>query len=54
MHIPHGTSGASSSQSIPAWIKQSTGMWAGGQITDNEFVQGIQWLITKGIIQVGN
>jgi hypothetical protein len=54
MHVPHGTSGASSSHTIPAWIKQSTDMWAGGQITDNEFVQNIQWLITKGIIQVGN
>jgi hypothetical protein len=54
MHIPHGISGASSSQSIPTWIKHSTGMWAEGQITDNEFVQSIQWLISKGIIQVGN
>ena len=54
MHIPHGVSGASSSQAIPTWLKHSTGMWAGGQITDNEFVQSIQWLITKGVIQVGN
>lgn len=54
MHIPHGVSGASSTQTIPTWLKHSTGMWAGGQITDDEFVQSIQWLITKGIIQVGN
>lgn len=54
MHVPHGTSGAGSSQPIPTWIKHNTSMWSNGQITDDEFVQGIQWLITKGIIQVGN
>ena len=54
MHVPHGASGASSSQTIPAWLKHSTGMWAGGQTTDDEFVQSIQWLISKGIVQVGN
>lgn len=54
MHVPHGNSGASSSQTIPTWLKHSTGKWADGQITDDEFVQSIQWLITKGIIQVGN
>ena len=54
MHVPHGVSGASSTQTIPTWLKHSTGMWSGGQITDDEFVQSIQWLITKGIIQVGN
>ena len=54
MHVPHGASGASSSQTIPTWLKHSTGMWAGGQITDDEFVQSIQWLISKGIVQVGN
>ena len=54
MQVPHGVSGASSSQTIPTWLKHSTGMWAGGQTTDDEFVQSIQWLISKGIVQVGN
>lgn len=54
MHIPHGISGASSSQTIPTWLKHSTGMWADDKTTDNEFIQSIQWLISKGIVQVGN
>src|SRR5574337_179150 len=40
--------------SIPKWVKTTAKMWSQGQITDEEFVQSIQWLITKGIIQVGN
>jgi hypothetical protein len=54
MHIPHGVPVASPTQKIPTWLKNSTGMWADGQTTDDEFVQSIQWLISKGIVQAGN
>lgn len=37
---------------IPSWIKSNAGWWAEGTITDNDFVQGIQYLIQKGIIKV--
>ncbi|HWP78253.1 MAG TPA: peptidase [Candidatus Nitrosotenuis sp.] len=37
---------------IPSWIKNNAGWWAEGTITDNDFVQGIQYLIQKGIIKV--
>lgn len=52
--IPVGEkSQESSNQSeIPSWIKNNAGWWAQGQIDDNAFVQGIQYLITKGILQI--
>jgi len=37
---------------IPDWIKNNAGWWAEGQIDDNSFVQGIQWLITNGIMVI--
>ncbi|MEM3007419.1 MAG: peptidase, partial [Candidatus Nitrosotenuis sp.] len=40
------------SYEIPSWIKNNAGWWAEGSITDNDFVQGIQYLIQKGIIKV--
>jgi hypothetical protein len=37
---------------IPSWIKKNAGWWADGTITDNDFVQGIQYLIKEGIVKV--
>jgi len=39
-------------QSVPAWIKNNAGWWADGQIGDSAFLQGIQYLVQKGIIVV--
>jgi hypothetical protein len=41
-----------SSSEIPAWIKNNAGWWADGQITDDDFVKGIQYLVEQGIILV--
>ena len=38
--------------SIPDWIKNNAGWWADGLIGDSDFVSGIQWLITNGIMKV--
>jgi len=38
--------------SIPAWIKNNAGWWATDQIDDSTFMQGIQYLVQKGIIVV--
>ena len=38
--------------SIPTWIKNNAGWWATDQIDDSSFLQGIQYLIQKGIIVV--
>ena len=38
--------------SIPAWIKNNAGWWATDQIDDSAFLQGIQYLVSVGIIVV--
>ena len=37
---------------VPAWIKNNAGWWADGQIDDNSFIQGIQFLIKDGIMMI--
>jgi len=37
---------------VPEWIKNNAGWWADGQIDDNTFVQGIQYLIKNDIIVI--
>jgi hypothetical protein len=37
---------------IPSWIKNNAGWWADGSIDDSSFVQGIQFLIQEGIMQI--
>ena len=37
---------------IPSWIKNNAGWWASAQIDDETFVQGIQFLIQKGIMNI--
>ncbi|MGI0064247.1 MAG: hypothetical protein ACREAL_05185 [Nitrosopumilaceae archaeon] len=37
---------------IPAWIKNNAGWWADDLIGDSDFVSGIQYLITEGIMSV--
>ncbi len=49
---PTAQSGGSTSDGIPDWIKGNAGWWAAGQIDDNTFVSGIQWLITNGIMKI--
>ena len=39
-------------KSIPAWIKNNAGWWANGQINDDEFVSGIQYMIKNKIIDI--
>ena len=42
----------SSTSAIPDWIKTNAGWWADGAIDDNSFIQGIQFLIKEGIVQI--
>ncbi len=44
--------GSSQSTVIPAWVKNIAGWWSQGQIGDDQFVQGLQYLIQQGIIQL--
>ncbi|MGY5144707.1 MAG: peptidase, partial [Candidatus Nitrosopumilus sp. bin_32a] len=51
--IPNTTKNSeSSSDEIPSWIKNNAGWWADGAIDDGAFIQGIQYLISNGILQV--
>ena len=43
---------SSSVVSIPEWVKNNAGWWAAGEIDDNTFANGIQYLIKEGIIAV--
>jgi len=37
---------------IPDWIKNNAEWWAAGQIDDNSFIQGIQYLIKEDILKI--
>ena len=37
---------------IPKWIKNNAGWWADGDIDDDAFLQGMQYLIEENILQV--
>lgn len=37
---------------IPSWIKNNAKWWSQGQVSDDEFVKGIQYLVQDGIIQI--
>jgi hypothetical protein len=37
---------------IPDWVKNNAGWWADGQIDDNSFVQGIQFMIKEGLMKI--
>ena len=37
---------------IPNWVKQNAGWWAEGAIADTDFVSGIQFLISNGIMNI--
>jgi len=39
---------------IPSWIKNTAKWWGDGQISDDEFIKAIQWLVTQGIIVIPN
>tara|TARA_Y100000310_G_scaffold31876_1_gene30239 strand:+ start:1281 stop:3416 length:2136 start_codon:yes stop_codon:yes gene_type:complete len=39
-------------ENVPEWIKNNAGWWASDQISDSSFLQGIQYLINKGILVI--
>jgi len=39
-------------EEIPTWVKNNAGWWANGQINDDSFISGIQFLIKNGIIKL--
>jgi plastocyanin len=47
-----GTIIVGESTTVPEWIKNNAGWWADGAIDDDAFVQGIQYLISNGILNI--
>jgi len=41
-----------SKEQVPDWVRNNAGWWADGQISEDDFVNGIKWLVEKGIIKV--
>ncbi len=41
-------------EKIPSWIKQNAKWWADGQISDSDFVSGVQFLIKEGMISISS
>ena len=37
---------------VPVWIKNNAAWWADGKITDSDFMQGMEFLVSNGIIYV--
>ena len=37
---------------VPAWVKNNAMLWSEGYITDTEFANGIEYLVSVGLIQV--
>jgi len=52
IYAREGDSTPTPTQNIPAWIKNNAGWWADGAIDDSSFVQGIQYLIKEGIMEI--
>ena len=40
------------SDGIPEWVKNNAGWWSEGMIDDNEFLNGIKYLIENGIMKI--
>jgi len=43
---------AAQTNSIPGWIKTVAEFWVGGQVSDEEFINALQYLIDHGILKV--
>ena len=50
--IDHTFRISKSVEKVPSWIKNNAGWWADGTIDDESFVQGIQFLIKEGIMEI--
>ena len=38
------------SDEIPSWIKMTAGWWANGEISEDEFLKGLEYLVKQGIM----
>ena len=45
---------AQTSDELPPWMKNTAGWWARGQISDSDFIQGMEFLVNQGIVHIPN
>jgi len=50
--IPIASAQNSTNTTLPNWIKKNAKWWSEGSVEDRDFVQGIQYLIQKGIMKI--
>ncbi len=36
---------------VPIWIKQNAKLWSDGSMSDNQFLQGVQYMINQGMVK---
>ena len=48
--IDYKTSQQNTDQIVPTWLKMTTNLWLDDSISDAEFLSGLEYLVTKGII----
>jgi len=41
-----------SKEKVPDWVRNNAGWWADGLISEDDFVNGIKWLVENGIVRV--
>ena len=46
-------SAAGAGPQVPGWVKMSAGWWADGMISESEFVRGMEYLVSEGVIRTG-
>lgn len=47
-----GSNVSSAYAEVPSWVKTNAGWWADGSLSESEFISGIEFLISGGIIEV--
>ncbi len=50
--MPLAVAQNSTNSTLPNWIKKNAKWWSEGSVQDKDFVQGIQYLIQKGIMKI--
>ena len=43
---------SSAAPAVPAWIKTAAGYWVDGAVSDSEFVSSLEFLISRGVLEV--
>jgi hypothetical protein len=50
MNLQSANANTGSAHIVPQWIKHNAAWWAGGEISDDDFINGMRWLIENRIL----